>query len=138
MSTAQTLGQYRKDLEVAGFTRDEAMGLVGHVAPIDLDELHTNPAPAPRSIGPDPLRIVVLAGSREEAARWKNDQVIRNRIDSPDRFILVNGKVDSGSLLGLRGPLAVVTLSGFHRLPVEKREEIETAIRRANAMCYRT
>ncbi|MEE2040204.1 hypothetical protein Q8791_23585 [Nocardiopsis sp. CT-R113] len=131
MSTASVLGRYRDELVEAGFTREEALDLVGHAAPMGMTDLDTISTAKPRNIGPDPLRIVVLAGSREEAERWKNDQFIRNRIDSPDRFILAAG--DSTALLGLSGPLAVVALPGFYRLPADERAALEDAFHRANA-----
>lgn len=130
MSTAATLGRYRDDLVGAGFTHEEALDLVGQVAPMDTADLDTS-RPAPKGVGSNPLRIVVLAGNREEAERWRNDQFVRNTIDTPDRIILAADHPDS--LLGLPGPLAVVTLPGFYRLPADERAEIEYAIRRANA-----
>ncbi|WP_160051264.1 hypothetical protein [Nocardiopsis sp. FR26] len=132
MSTASTLGRYRDELVAAGFTREEALDLVGHAAPMDVADVAATPAPESHNIGPDALRIVVLAGNREEAERWKSGQFLRNRIDSPDRFVLAAG--DSSTLLGLSGPLAVMTLPGFYRLPAEKRVDLEAMIRRANAM----
>jgi hypothetical protein len=132
VSTAQTLGRYRDELVSSGFSREEALDLVGHAAPMGVDEVNTTPARARRELPVDSLRVVVLAGNREEAERWKTDRIVRNQVDHPDRVILTAG--GSSALLGLSGPLAVMTLPGFYRLPADQREGIEDIIRRANAM----
>ncbi|GAB3214243.1 hypothetical protein GCM10027294_53010 [Marinactinospora endophytica] len=131
MSTASTLGQYRRELEAEGFTREEALDLVGYAAPTELADLDTTPVRAPRTLPPGALRIVVLAGSHDEARRWKNDQFTRNGIDHLDRFIITAG--DVRLLAGLPAPLATMALPGFYRLPAEKRAEIEDTIQRINA-----
>lgn len=131
MSTAKVLGQYRDDLQAAGFTREEAMVLVGHaapmghVSPMDTTGLDTTPDPEPTQ--GVPLQVMVIAGSHEEATRWVTPMAAAC---GPGVHFVASAGVSPPH--GMAGPMVLVELPGADRLPEGVREAWRDTVRMAN------
>lgn len=125
MSTAKALGRYRDDLQAAGFTREEALGLVGHAAPMDATGLDTTPAPEPKQGAT--LQVMVVAGSHEEATRWVTPMAA---VCGPGvHFVAFAGVAPPH---GMAGPMVLVELPGADRLPEGVREAWRDTVHHAN------